>query len=85
MKANNKKARKRTSKVLRGMVMRVRSRRKLNQRAFAKECGVSMPTIWRLERGMTISMVSQLRVIIGLEKWLLREEKKKLKQVEESL
>ncbi len=85
MKPNNKKARKKASKLLRGLVLRARSRHKLNQKAFAKECDVSLPTIWRLERGMTLSTVAQLRIINGTMKFLLREEKNKLKQVEERL
>lgn len=85
MKSNNKKARKRTSKDLRRLVLRARSRYRLNQRDFARRCDVSLPTLWRLERGMTISTATQLRIITGTMKFLLREEKKKLKQIEESL
>ena len=85
MKPNNKQARKKASKALRSLVLRARTRHRLNQRAFATRCGVSLPTVWRLERGMTISTASQLRIITGVMKFLLSEEKKKLKQIEEGI
>jgi transcriptional regulator with XRE-family HTH domain len=85
MNPNQTKSRKKASRALRRLVLRARTRYRLNQRDFARQCKVSLPTIWRLERGMTVSTASQLRIITGTMKFLLNEEKKKLRRIEEGI